>query len=153
MISGLSLGVIVVEAAQRSGALITAACALEQGREVFAVPGPVGSATSMGTHQLIKQGAKLVESVEDVLEELQGLLRDTVPRSSVQTIVKEPFPRAGLGPEEERVYGLLSQEPQHIDMLTVQTKFSTSEISGFLLQLELKGAVRQLAGCFYVRAE
>jgi DNA processing protein len=165
VISGLSLGVIVVEAAERSGALITATCALEQGREVFAVPGPVGSATTVGTHRLIKQGAKLVEGVEDILEEISTQLRvapdpsraqikahvDSSP--SVRGKSDHPSRPLGLDPEELKIFELLSDEPQHIDDLTVQAKRPPSEMAGLLLQLELKGAARQLAGHLYVRTD
>ncbi len=150
IISGMSLGVIVVEASQQSGALITAACALEQGREVFAVPGPVGSKTSVGTHRLIKQGAKLVESVEDVLEELQGSIGTSMLRVPVTSTSAGPVQSLHLDPEEREIYHLLSHEPQHIDTLTVQARLSTSKIAGLLLQLELKGAIKQLAGHRYV---
>ena len=150
IIGGMSLGVIVVEASQQSGALITAACALEQGREVFAVPGPVGSKTSVGTHRLIKQGAKLVESVEDVLEELQGSIGTSMLRVPVTSTSAGPVRSLHLDPEEGEIYHLLSHEPQHIDALTVQARISTSKIAGLLLQLELKGAVKQLAGHRYV---
>ena len=153
VIAGMSLGVIIVEAAQKSGALVTAACALEQGREVFAVPGPVGSKTSVGTHQLIKQGAKLVESVEDVLDELQGSIETSIMRRPVQSIPAGPVRFQSLNPKEKEVYSILSQGPQHVDALTVQTQLSASKLAGLLLQLELKGAIKQLAGQRYIRVD
>ena len=160
VISGLCLGVIVVEAADQSGALITATSALEQGREVFAVPGPIGSKTSVGTHRLIKQGAKLIEGVEDILEEISGQLQPSGPSRSVSTVSAGPPDRqagpprwSGLNPEEQMIYELLSHEPRHVDDLTVQAGRASSEMAGLLLQLELKGAARQLAGHMYIRVE
>jgi DNA processing protein len=150
VISGMSLGVVVVEAGEKSGALITAHLALEQGREVFSVPGSIHSETSAGTHRLLKQGAKLVERVEDVLEELEGSLGPPVRPSS-----REPDAPAGwpaLDPDEETIVGFLSEDPRHIDDLTVRAGLSASEMAGRLLQLELKGAIRRLAGHLYVRA-
>jgi DNA processing protein len=153
VIGGMSLGVIVVEAAQKSGALVTAACALEQGREVFAVPGPIGSKTSVGTHRLIKQGAKLVESVEDVLEELKGSIGTSMMRGPVQSASPGPVQFGSLNPKEKEIYHMLSQEPQHIDALTVQAQLSASKLAGLLLQLELKGVIKQLAGHRYIRVD
>ena len=151
IISGLSKGVVVVEAAQKSGALITADCALEQGKEVFAVPGKVDSLTSKGTNGLIKQGAKLAETVEDVLEELN--------------LKNHPHPGSGLRPDpgwgwygtkldktESIVYNLLSSDPQHIDEVSDVTGLGISEISKTLLNLELRKLVKQLPGKNYVKA-
>lgn len=143
IISGLSLGCLVVEAAAESGSLITARLALEQGREVFAVPGPIFSETSAGPHRLIASGAKLVQTVDDILEELLPQLRKRGPAPA--------GPAPALEGEEERLYRLLSLEPKHIDQVIQESAKTASMVSALLLMLELKGAVRQLAGQFYVR--
>jgi DNA processing protein len=150
LISGLSLGVVVVEAAERSGAMITASFALEQGREVFAVPGPIGSETSRGTHRLIKQGAKLVEGVEDILEELQGS-RPTISLPSGVRARPGGEAETHLTDEEEKVYTLLSHTPCPVDDLIARADLAASTMAGLLLQLELKGKARQLPGLFYIR--
>jgi DNA processing protein len=151
LISGLSLGVVVVEAAERSGALITASFALEQGREVFAVPGPIGALTSRGTHHLIKQGAKLVDGVEDIIEELQVAARPSARERPDEALGPNDRDGAGLSVEENKVYSLLSHNPQHVDHLITQTNLSPSTMTGLLLQLELKGKARQLPGFQYIR--
>ncbi|MBI3812257.1 MAG: DNA-protecting protein DprA [Nitrospirae bacterium] len=152
VISGLSLGVVVVEAAENSGSLITARLALEQGREVFAVPGPIGTKTSRGTHALIKEGAKLVEGVEDILDELLPQLEapaDETPARDQAGKLRRPV----LLPDEQAVYEYLSAEPRHIDELTTSLRLPPAKTAGVLLQLELKGAVRQLAGNLFIRIE
>ncbi len=141
LISGLSLGVIVVEAGQRSGALITAQCALDQGREVFAIPGNINARTSKGTNKLIKEGAKLVDGVDDILEEL-GMAGSPAD--------DEPPPK--LEGDEATVFGLLSSEPIHVDRIIRQTGYSSPRVLSLLLSLELKGLVRQLSGNQFVRA-
>jgi len=152
IISGISLGVVVVEAAEQSGSLITARLALDQGREVFAVPGPIGTRTSVGTHALIKQGAKLVDGVQDILEEL-------LPQLDAPMEGGREGDRAGetreiaLLPEERTVYECLSAEPRHIDELTARLRLPPAKTAGVLLQLELKGAVRQLSGNLFIRVE
>jgi DNA processing protein len=152
VISGLSLGVVVVEAAARSGSLITARLALDQGREVFAVPGTIGSRTSVGTHALIKQGAKLVENVEDILDELLPQLE--APNNVTPERDQAGKPRMpALLPDERVVYECLSAEPRHIDELTAALRLPPAKTAGVLLQLELKGAVRQLAGNLFIRIE
>ncbi len=148
IISGLSLGVIVVEAAERSGALITADFALEQGREVFAVPGKIDQLSSFGAHNLIKQGAKLVTCVEDILEEMQ-------PQISSSLKVGEANKNAGrvpadLSEPERRVYGHITDRPVHIDELTAHCG-SCVPVMSVLLQLELKHLVKQLPGKLFVR--
>jgi DNA processing protein len=138
IISGLSLGVVVVQADSRSGSLITAGLALEQNRDVFAVPGNVGMARSRGTNRLIKQGAKLVESADDILEEI-------LPRFQHQGL--EPTDvKPSLEDEEERVFRIIEDEPAHIDSIIAQTGMDASRVSAILLQLELKGLVQQLPG-------
>ena len=144
IISGLSLGVVVVEAGKRSGALITAACALEQGRDVFAVPGNVGAEGSRGTNQLIKQGAKLVESSEDILEEIMPQWHKEGKEPS------EPEdPGRGLPEESRRLYTLLKDMPLHIDTIIRESQLDAGRVSSLLLDLELKGLIVQLPGkCF-----
>ncbi len=141
IISGLSLGVVIVEAPQKSGALITVQHALEQNREVFAVPGDVRSGRNAGCHQLIKDGAKLVEQVEDVLEELTMW--------AVASSQRAPTPV--LPPEDESVYALLSRQPRHIDELAQHSSLPPTTLLDVLLRLELDGLVDQLAGKRFLR--
>jgi DNA processing protein len=143
IISGLSLGVVIVQASARSGSLITARLALEQNRDVFAVPGNIGMVGSQGTNRLIKQGAKLIESAEDILEEV-------LPRFRHQGLESEDRDLS-LEEEEERVFCLLEDEPIHIDSIIAQTGMSASCVSTILLQLELKGLVQQLSGKRFVK--
>ncbi len=146
IISGLALGVVVVEAAQRSGSLITAKMALEQGREVFAVPGLAGSFLSAGPHNLLKQGAKLVESAEDILEEIRPLLTRSRVCTPVQTH-EEP----GEAPDSEELMVLdaLGKGRKHIDDLSRSVAMPMSRLLAVLLRLELKGLVHQLPGKNY----
>lgn len=147
IISGMSLGTVVVEAAKRSGSLITARLAAEQNREVFAVPGSVHSFKSSGTHQLIKQGAKLVEQTRDVLEELAPMLQDPSPLPITADSVPEPLPN--LPPEELRVAVALDAYPVHIDDLSRQLDLPVHTISSILLSLELNGVICQLPGKYF----
>ena len=142
IISGLSLGCLVIEATLESGSLITARSALEQGREVFAVPGSILSKTSAGTHHLIRSGAKLVERMEDILEEILPQVR-RAPRESAFAPL--------LQGEEKKLYDLLGFEPKHIDQLIHESALPIAAVSGLLLALELRGIARQLTGKFYVR--
>ncbi|NPV28191.1 MAG: DNA-protecting protein DprA [Firmicutes bacterium] len=144
LVSGCSLGTLVVEAGDKSGALITAGFALEQGRDVFAVPGPVTSTRSKGTHSLIKQGAKLVETVEDILVEFPYL---NFPKQQTK---EAPRKAAELTPEEAGLLKFLSLEPVHIDQLARLTRLSVSVVSGLLTLLEIKGLVKQMPGHFFV---
>jgi len=143
VISGLSMGCVVVEATLKSGSLITARLALEQGREVFAVPGPILSETSAGPNQLIASGAKLVQGVDDILDELLPKLEKRAPRP--------PEKRPQLESDEEILYGILSSEPKHVDQVILESDRTSSSVSGLLLTLELKGMVKQLAGQYYVK--
>ena len=138
IISALSRGVVVVEAGEASGSLITAHYALEQGREVFAVPGNVTCSGSRGVNGLIKQGAKLVEGVEDILDEL----RIEAPAGSVSPAP----PSFSLTPQEAELYLLLCRGPSQIDDIIVQSALTAGEVSATLLRLELKGAIMQLPG-------
>ncbi len=144
IISGLSIGVMVVQASADSGSLITANYALEQGREVFAVPGNVGSDSSRGTHQLIKDGAKLVESSDDILEEILPQWRK---EKEVSQEVERP--RRDLTEEERALYERLGETPLHIDVLIRESTFDPGKVSSLLLNLELKGLISQWPGkCF-----
>lgn len=142
LISGVCLGVVVVEAGAESGALITANHALEQGREVFAVPGPAKGRLSQGCHRLIKAGAKLTEGWEDVIEELR------IPAPSLQETVPRPLPLEG---DEGRVIVLLGEEPVHIDAIIGASKLPAPTVAASLLSLEMKGWVKQLSGKTFVR--
>jgi len=151
IISGLSLGVIIIEAAMRSGALITADFALEQGREVFAVPGKIDQASSGGVNNLIKQGAKLITCVEDVLEEIKPHISDCLESENRLAKDKACADRnCELTKEEELVYGHVSDRPVHIDELT-NCCDATVPVMSVLLQLELKRLVKQLPGKLFVR--
>ncbi|OQY27792.1 MAG: DNA protecting protein DprA [Candidatus Cloacimonetes bacterium 4572_55] len=145
IISGLSQGVLVVEAPIRSGALLTANSALNQGREVFAVPGLITDKRSGGTHNLIKQGAKLVSSVDDILEELRQLPQSITQR---KTMSKKNVP--SLNKNEAMIYEKLGIEPKHIDLLSEELGMPPSELLVSLLQMELKSAVTQLPGKLFV---
>lgn len=147
IISGLSKGVVVVEAALKSGALITSDFALEQGREVFAVPGRAGELGSEGTNKLIKQGAKLTTCVEDILEELAPGLQEYRPSAPVskENIVSD----VELTPEERVVCSSVNDEPVHLDELAGKTGLTVTQAALVLFQLELKKLVRQLPGQKY----
>lgn len=154
IISGLSLGVVVVEAAEKSGALITANCALEQGREVFALPGKVDSFTSCGTHSLIKQGAKLVESVEDIIEELEPLkfCRPVPFRVAAQTKSEgKTMLEPNLPQEEKQVYSCLSSEPVHLDELVQKVGIPYGKLLTSLLKLEHRKLAKELPGKVFAR--
>ncbi len=152
IISGWSLGVVVVEANLKSGALITVAQAAEQGRQVFAVPGRADSILSRGTNRLIKDGAKLTEDVEDVLSEFEYLL----PRQSVETTETDATGR-GIKPAfkfseiEEKVIAQMSREEMGIDDIIRSSGLTSAAVSATLLGLEMKRVVRQLPGKLYVR--
>jgi DNA processing protein len=148
IISGLSRGVLVVEAAEKSGSLITAQYALEHGRDVFAVPGNVSFASSRGCNGLIKQGAKLVDCVEDILEELPGR---GISTTGLPLFQKPPRTFA-LSPKEAAIFELLARSPLHIDDIIAQTELTAAEVSTMLLHLELKGAVTPLPGTHYAVA-
>ncbi len=148
IISGLSLGVVVIESGKEGGALITARCALDQGREVYAVPGDVNSKYSKGTNDLIKNGqAKLVENVNDILEEVRtklGLLPFDEPEGRLQVRKK----LTDLKGNEKLIYELLysNKESVHIDTISESTELNISDCLVCLLNLEFKGIVRQLPG-------
>lgn len=153
IISGLSLGVIVVEAAKNSGALITTDFALEQGRELFAVPGQACSATSAGTNMLIRQGAKLVESADDVIEELGDVIKGHMKAAAPKELQASKGIQAskGLNGSEEKVFGRLSDAPVSIDEIVDETELPVAEAMDCLTRLELKGIVAQLPGKSYIR--
>jgi len=167
IISGLALGVVVVEAGERSGAGITAQIALDQGREVFAVPGPIDSPTSLGPHRLIQDGAKLVQDVEDIFQELPALKKGQRPLFTAPARVRETSAAEGGGPTpeeattappvltsapspEEPLLALLGSDPLSLDELVRATRLRASEVLSRLTILELEGLIRELPGKRYV---
>jgi DNA processing protein len=140
VISGLTLGTVVVEATEKSGSLITARWAIDQNREVFAVPGNITASRSRGPHQLIKEGAKLVEGVDDILYEIAPTLTPT------------PAPAAlavDLEPDEKRLVDLFDGEPLHVDILIARSGLGAARVLEVLLGLELKGVVTQLPSMYF----
>jgi DNA processing protein len=142
IISGLSRGVLVIEAVENSGSLITARYALEQGREVFAVPGNINYPGSRGPNQLIKDGAALAENVEDIIANL--------PHRAAPLSAEQPAPSFSLTPQEASLYTLLAESPLHADELTFKCGLTAGEVSAMLLRLELKGAVTRLPGNYFM---
>ncbi|MDP2817337.1 MAG: DNA-processing protein DprA [Polaromonas sp.] len=142
LISGLSQGTLVVEAALKSGSLITARLAAEQGKDVFAIPGSIHSPQSRGCHALIKQGAKLVESAQDVLEELRLPYPATTANAS---------PDSDDEPEEAPLLSAMGFEPVSLDALQARTGLPTSELQGQLLELELADVITRLPGGLFQR--
>ena len=143
IISGLSLGTLVTEAGVQSGALITVRYALEQGRDVFAIPGPIFSPKSAGPNQLIRDGAGLVTQAQDILEALN------LSAAEIQQEVQVAFPE---DPTEAALLDLVSYEPQHVDELRRQSDLPITVVSSTLAIMELKGLVRQAGAMQYVRA-
>ena len=141
IISGLSLAVIIIEAGETSGALITASFAAEQGRDVFAVPGNINAPQSQGTNRLIRDGAQPLLNPQDVLEAL-NLTMVTEHRAVRVALPSDPV--------ESRLYKLLSQEPMHVDEMRAQTNMPIETVSATLAMMELKGMVRQVGGMNYV---
>ncbi len=144
IISGLSKGILVIEAAQKSGALITADFALEQNREVFAIPGNLNNPKSYGCNVLIQQGAKVVLSVNDILDE--------IGQDTAADLRANPQPPIQLSNPELLVYQSLSNEPKHIDKIALECRIPTSKTLGILLTLELKNVVQQLVGKNFIRS-
>lgn len=146
IVSGLSQGVIVIEAAAKSGALITADCALEQGREVYALPGRITEAQAAGTNNLIRQGAKIVTSLSDVLEDLNEGGTDQAVHS------EKPKNRLPLSDEEQMVFDYLhAAEPKHFDQIYAAAGQSYGQVTSLLMQLEMRKQIKQLPGKLYIR--
>lgn len=141
LMAGLTLGTIVIEAAEKSGTLITANLALEFNREVFAIPGSIFSQTSQGANNLIRSGAKIVTGVNDILEELN--LKKKASEKSTKKLIPE-------SPEEEKILRILSGETTHIDRIIKLTKLETSVASSTLVILEMKGLIKDMGGQNYI---
>lgn len=146
IIAGLCLGTIVIEAGETSGSLITARCALDYNREVFAIPGSIFSPYSIGTNTLIKRGAKMVMGVQDILEELP--LDTLFPATEKKNDAADTL---GLSPEEQTILALLTHEPLHVDKIIKQTILGTANVSSLLSLLEIKGLAKNVGGMHYVR--
>jgi len=153
IVSGLSKGVLVVEASLKSGALITARLAAEQGREVFAIPGKLSSATSDGAHDLIKHGAHMATSPEEVLWALRSVFSLERGKAARQSRKGTQVGAVRLLTDEERrIFGVLNDEPKHIDVICRETGTDAARVAAVLLQMELKSAVKQVPGRMFVAA-
>jgi len=153
IISGMSLGVLVVEAGLRSGSLITARLATEQGRDVFALPGSIHNPMSKGCHRLIKQGAKLVETAAEVLEELGPMAAELggLIQARMEPQEEVPSPAGALEPNERRLLELLEFDPITVDQLVLRSGLTVNDVSSMLLALELQGLVQADLGGRYSR--
>jgi len=152
VLAGLCVGTLVIEAAARSGSLITARLALEQGREVFAVPGSIHNPVARGCHRLIRQGAKLVETADDVLEEIAGLVE--MPASQAAPAGGDDRTHETEGPQDPhyaQLMAVLDWEPRGIDDLAARAGLDASSVASMLLRLELEGRVRVAPGGLYQR--
>lgn len=157
LISGMSRGVVVVEAALKSGALITVDFALEQGREVFAVPGPIFNPMSKGPNHLIRQGAKIIEGFEDIQSEIPFFTEGNSSKSTklprVKAVAKtKQEEKLGVSNEQEKILQMLSDTPTHIDQITMSSEVPPEQIPLALLELQLAGRIEQLPGQLYVLA-
>jgi len=148
IISGMSLGTVVIEASLRSGALITARLAADQNREVFAIPGSINSALSAGTHRLIQQGAKLIDGVTGILEEFEHRIQmpDEPELKPTPMIQRHPTHNCQLSTDENRIITAMASSPIHIDDLSRKTDLPAGQLAAVLLKLELKGVVKQTPG-------
>lgn len=146
VISGMSDGCVIIEAPKRSGALITADCALEQGREVFAVPGSIFSDKSGGANNLIKQGAKAVTCINDIIEEF-------APRRQAELFLDEP-PKTpeNMTDDEKKIFAVLGAEKKHIDNISIESNIDTVKLNSVMTMMELKGFVKQLSGKNFIRS-
>ncbi len=153
IVAGLALGVVVAEGAQYSGSVITARLAMEFGREVYGVPGNATQPTSFAPNQLIKQGAKLVTSWEDVVEELSTEIRaELFPVETTTAEQRASLLEQSLSPTEKKLYDLLgTDEPRHVDELVEQSQLSSSAVLATLFELEMKGIIRQMPGKQFVK--
>lgn len=159
IIAGLSLGTIVIEAGLRSGSLITARLAMENNREVMAVPGRIDSPLSKGTHELIKHGAALIETVEDVTEalghmgqQLQGHVTEKAEQAN--KLIETPLFDVGmlkLSDEEKEIYDCLDKEPIHLEQLIAEADIAPGSINAALISLRLKGLIKQLPGSMFLK--
>ena len=147
IVSGLSMGVVVIEAAERSGALITVDFALEQGKEVFALPGKVKSEASKGTNKLIKDGAKIVTCIEDILEEFTNI---ELFKPKMRPVIEQKYTQLNI--EEIKILEVIHTEPTHIDNILRGTGYNIQKINSLVTMLELKGILKQLPGKFFIRA-
>jgi DNA processing protein len=151
LISGLSVGTLVVEAANRSGSLITARLASEQGREVFAIPGSIHNPIARGCHRLLREGAKLVESAADILEELAPLLQLELPAAAAEAAPAGDAAQAPEDPEYRLLLNSLDFAPTSVDSLVERTGLTPDVVSSMLLMLELQGHVEASPGGRYSR--
>lgn len=147
IVAGLSLGTLVIEAAKKSGTLITARLAAEAGREVYAVPGNLYTPTSEGTNSLIKDGAKIITNSKDIITDLQYYINQILPAPKEQKQSSLPL----LSLKEEKIYNTLSFTPTHLDLLIQETQIHVKDIMPILAEMELCGYIRQLPGGTYIR--